>query len=68
MEGSIYSSNDKKVYESTAPTASIWFSIFIMGGERRIRVVRRQDEALTVYQLILIGGLAEKDWVKSNIE
>ena len=31
-------------------------------------VVRRQDEALTVDQLLLIGDIAEKDWVKSNSE
>ena len=31
-------------------------------------MVRRQDEALTVDQLLLIGNIYEKDWVKSNSE
>ena len=31
-------------------------------------VVRRQDEALKVDQLLLIGDIAEKDWLKSNFE
>ena len=33
-----------------------------MGGEIR------QDEALTVDQLLLIGEIAEEDWSKSNYE
>ena len=68
VAGAIYSENDKKVYESTATTASIWFSRFILGGKRRMVVVRRQDEALTVYQHLLIGDIAEEDWSKSNSE
>ena len=31
-------------------------------------VVRSQDEALTVDQLLLIGYIAEEDWSKSNSE
>ena len=47
-EGAIYSSNDKKVYELTAPTASRWFPRLILGAKRRMGVVMKQDEALTV--------------------
>ena len=64
--GDIYSSDYKKVYESTSPTASIWFSRFMLGVKRRIGVVRRHDEALMVNQLLLIGYIAEEDWPKSN--
>ena len=46
--GAIYSENDKDMYESTAPTASRWFSRFMLGEKRIMVVVRRQDEALTV--------------------
>ena len=60
--GAIYSENYKNVYESTAPTASICFSIFMMGAKRRMGVVRRQDEALTVDQLLLIGEISKEDW------
>ena len=66
--GAIYSANDKKLYESTAPTASRWFSRFILGAKRRMGVVRRQDEALTVNQLLFIGDISEEDWSKSNYE
>ena len=45
----------KKLYKSTAPTASRWFSRFMLGGKWRMGVVRRQDEALTVDQLLPIG-------------
>ena len=31
-------------------------------------MVRRQDEALMVNQLLLIGDISEKVWVKSNSE
>ena len=58
----------KKVYEYNAPTASIWFSIFMLGEKRRIGVARRQDKALTVNQLMLIGDIYEEDWSKSNSE
>ena len=57
-EGAIYSANDKNVYESTATTASRWFSRFMLGAKRRMGVARRQDEALTVNQLLLIGEIA----------
>ena len=38
-----------------------------MQEEKHSRVVvRRQGEALTLDQLLLIGDIDEKDWVKSN--
>ena len=61
-------SNYKKLYDSTAPTERILFSIFVLGGEWRMGVLIRQDEALTVDQLLLIGDIYEKDRVKSNSE
>ena len=67
-EGAIYSSNDKKVYESTAPTASRWFARFMLGAKRRMGVVRKQDEALTVEQLLAVCEIAEDDWRKSKSE
>ena len=39
--GAIYSENDIKLYESTATTASIWFSIFVLVKKQRMGVVRR---------------------------
>ena len=53
--GDIYSANDQMVYESTAHTAIRWFLRFVLGAKRIIGVVRSQDEAITVDQLLLIG-------------
>ena len=39
-----------------------WFELHRMG------VVRRQDEALTVDQIMLLGEIAEEDWSKSKSE
>ena len=66
--GSIYASYDKKMYESQAPTASKWFSRFMLGTKRRMGVIRKQDEALTVDQLNAIMELGEKDWRKSKCD
>ena len=66
--GSIYASYDKKMYESQAPTASKWFSRFMLGTKRRMGVIRKQDEALTVDQLNTIMELGEKDWRKSKCD
>ena len=62
----MYSSNDKKVYDPTAPTEIIWFSIFMLGGEWRMGVVRNLYEVLTVNEFLLIVYIAKKDWLKSN--
>ena len=63
-EGVIYS--DWKVYESIAPTASCWFPRFILGAKRRMGVVQKQDEALTVEQLLVICKIAELYWNESK--
>ena len=65
-EGAIYLENYKKVYDSTATTASRCFSIFLLGETRIMGVVRRQDKALTVDQLLFIGDIDEEDRSKSN--
>ena len=59
--GATYSENDKEVYKSTSTTASRWLSIFILGGKRILGVVRRQDKAIKVDQILLIGEIAEED-------
>ena len=61
-EQAIYSNHDSKVYASTAPTSSRWFPRFMLGAKRRMGVMRKQNEALTVEQLMAICELAEKDW------
>ena len=66
--GAINSESDKNVYESTSPTENRWFSRFMLGEKRIMGVARRQDEALTADQLLLIGEIAEESWSKSNDE
>ena len=61
----VYAGVDKKMYSSRAPTASKWFGRFLLGAKRRMGVHRRQDEALTVDQLLAVTELAESDWQKS---
>ena len=39
--GAIYSANERNVYDSTAPTASIWLSTFMLREKRRMGVMRR---------------------------
>ena len=56
------------MYEYTDPTARRWFSRFMLGEKRRMGVVIRKDEALTVNKILLIGEIAEEDWSKSNSE
>ena len=65
---SIYSSNQRKVYASTATMESRCFSIFILRTKHRVRVLRYQDKTLTVDQILLIGDISENEWVQSNSE
>ena len=57
--GDIYSENEEKVYDSTAPNTSRWFSRFMLGAKWRMGVMRRQYEALMVDQRLLIVGIDE---------
>ena len=58
----------RKVYNSTAPIESRWFSGFMIGTKHRMGVVRRQYKLLMVNQLLLIGEITEEDWSKPNYE
>ena len=62
----IYSNNDKKVYASSAPTASRWFPRFMLGTKRRMGVCRKQNEAITVNQVMAVCEIAERDWSLSQ--
>ena len=66
--GAIYLANDKNLYDSAATNAGRWFSIFMLGKKRIIGVMITQDKALTDDPFLLIGGIAEEDWPKSNSE
>ena len=63
--GAKYSANDKKVYDSTAPTAIRCLSRFMLGSNRSMEVGIRQDEVLMFDKLILIGDISEKERVNS---
>ena len=66
--GSIWSGDERKLYGTSAPTASKWFSRFMLGAKRRMGVIRRQNEALTVPQLLGILRIGEEDWQESRCE
>ena len=66
--GAVFSNQDKKSYETHAPTGNRWFTRFMLGAKRRMGVIRKQDEALTVEQLLGVAELAEMDWQKSKCE
>ena len=40
----------------------------MMGSKHRMGVIIRQDKALKIDHLILIGDIADKYWLKSNYE
>ena len=65
---SIFSSHMKKLYTTEAPTVSKWFPRFMLGAKRRMGVTRRQNEALTVPQLLAMLEVAEEDWQRSTWE
>lgn len=68
MGGSVYAKDEKKLYTTQCPSASRWFGRFMLGAKRRMGIIRRQNEALTVPQLLALLALAEEDWQKSKIE
>lgn len=61
-EESIYAADNKKMYATSCPTRSRWFSAFLLGAKKRMGVIRKQDEALTVKQLLALLDIAEQDW------
>ncbi len=67
-EGTIYSSQDKRVHGSEASTVGRWFARMMLGAKRRMGVLRKQDEALSAEQLVKMCEVAETDWVKSKCE
>lgn len=67
-EVSVFASDEKKLYASHSPLASKWFPRFMLGAKRRMGVIRKQDEALTVQQLLGMLELAEQDWQESNCQ
>ena len=67
-EGALFSAMDKKVYESKSPIGGRWFPRWLLGAKRRMGVIRKQNEALTVPQLLAISNIAETDYQKSSCE
>lgn len=60
--GSIFASDNRKLYVADGSTRSRWFSSFILGAKRRMGIIRKQDEALTIAQLLLLLEVAEEMW------
>ena len=65
---SIFASDMKKLHVTEVPTASRWFPRFMLGAKRRMGVIRRQNEALTVHQILAMLEITEQDWHRSACE
>ena len=65
-EASAFASHGQKSYLTDAPTAARFFARFMLGAKRRMGIIRRQDEALAIAQLMGIIELAEEDWKVSQ--
>ena len=67
-KSALFVGSDRKVYSSTSPTSTPWFSRFLLGAKRRMGVHREQNEALSAEQLTAVLNMCERDWVKSRSE
>ena len=61
-EGSIFASDHKKMYATQSLTRSRWFTAFLLGAKKRMGVIRKQDEALTIKQLLTLLEIANEEW------
>ena len=67
-KSALFIGSDRKVYTSTSPTSTPWFSRFLLGAKRRMGVHREQNEALSAEQLTAVLNMCERDWAKSRSE
>ena len=59
---SLYAADNRKMFGTKCVTRSRWFGAFLLGAKRRMGVIRFQDEALTVGQLLGALDLLEEEW------
>jgi hypothetical protein len=64
-EVSIFSADNKKMYETECVTRSRWFTAFLLGAKKRMGVTRKQNEALMSSQLLALLEVIEEDWIAS---
>jgi hypothetical protein len=62
---SIFSADNKKMYETECVTRSRWFTAFLLGAKKRMGVTRKQNEALSSKQLLALLEVIEEDWRKT---
>ncbi len=61
-EATIFASDQKKMYATQVLTRCRWFTAFLLGAKKRMGVIRKQDEALTIKQLLLLLEIADEEW------
>ena len=60
-DSTIFANDEKKLHVTDAPTAPWWFQRFMLGAKKSMGVLRKQNEALTVRQLLAIIKIAKDD-------
>lgn len=55
-----------RVWISTVPTHSFWFSRFMAGLHKRVGEVKRQDEPITIGVLLAIESILETEWEEAE--
>jgi len=68
-QGSTLASNYRGVmYVTEGPVHTEWFHRFEEGYKRRMGIIKKQNEALMVHQLLVIAIIAEEDWSSTTDE
>mmetsp|Transcript_12985 Transcript_12985/g.19314 ORF Transcript_12985/g.19314 Transcript_12985/m.19314 type:complete len:514 (+) Transcript_12985:1584-3125(+) len=64
--GSVYASDNKTMYATDCPTRGMWYKSFLLGAKKRMGMIRKQDEALTLAQLMVFLEVVEEEWSRAS--
>ena len=59
---SIFASDNKTMHATDCPTRGLWYKSFLMGAKKRMGMVRKQNEPLTLPQLLVFLEIVEEEW------
>ena len=62
----VLSSMEKSLHLVVSPVLSRWRERMLLGVKRRMGVIRKQDEPLSIEVLLAVLDMAEEDWKKSE--
>lgn len=63
---SVFASDNRTMHATDCPTRGLWFKSFLLGAKKRMGMLRKQDEALTLPQLLVFLEIAEEEWSNSR--